>query len=297
MKQNEELGNKGNFKGRFVWRLATIVVVFVMIGSGSVWYLSIDKSNPEITTSNRNIIALEAPLLLPLGENGTRSSFLDQEAGISAYTNVGTTINLTLARNAFRTIENESTDYIIGSVPLPDYSESEDVHCYVHQDGWIVSYYLKTEPIGKIFDGVDYTTDGQITDTKLNDGIDAVCEAAAVVPGNINYFDFEWPNAQKMMIVGDAIWGYPGGPNTFNLTLPTDFTFYERSFCHYSVNSCSYSQLYINQQQISYVYHSFNYGSLSSSQLPSGPTNIIKLTSNCGSSQQTSAMILLLYKE
>ena len=38
------------------------------------------------------------------------ASFLDQEAGMSAYVDTGFTINLSNARNAFRTIERETAD-------------------------------------------------------------------------------------------------------------------------------------------------------------------------------------------
>lgn len=78
------------------------------------------------------------------------TSFLEEEAGISAYTNVGEAINLGNAKTAFGTIEYETSDYIIGSVPLPDYAETEDVHAYVHKDGWVVAYYLEDEPVAKI---------------------------------------------------------------------------------------------------------------------------------------------------
>ena len=77
-------------------------------------------------------------------------SFLEDEAGISAYMNAGQNIDLNLAKKAYRTIEEETEQYIIGSVKLTGYSETEDVHAYVHKDGWIVTYYLKDEPSAKI---------------------------------------------------------------------------------------------------------------------------------------------------
>lgn len=33
---------------------------------------------------------------------------------------------------------------------VPDYPESEDVHVYVHRDGWFLAYYLVADPAGKI---------------------------------------------------------------------------------------------------------------------------------------------------
>ena len=67
---------------------------------------------------------------------------LDVEAGISAWFKSPDAINLNQVRSQFRTIELETTDYIIGSVPVAGYLETADAHVYVHRDGWILAYYL-----------------------------------------------------------------------------------------------------------------------------------------------------------
>jgi hypothetical protein len=104
----------------------------------------------ELTAdAGKGFIPLEMPLFVGVAEgsevSGMRAgtNFLDAEAGISAYTNVGEEIDLEKAKSAFRTVEYETDEYTIGSVPLPDYPEYEDVHAYVHKDGWVVTYYLK----------------------------------------------------------------------------------------------------------------------------------------------------------
>jgi hypothetical protein len=48
-------------------------------------------------------------------------AYLDQEAGISAWLSSASPINLTNAATAFRVIEDQTSDYIIGSVDLPNY--------------------------------------------------------------------------------------------------------------------------------------------------------------------------------
>ena len=53
-------------------------------------------------------------------ETGAISSFLDDEAGISAYFDASATIDLNDVRSLFRTIEVETADYIIGSIPVSD---------------------------------------------------------------------------------------------------------------------------------------------------------------------------------
>ena len=191
--------------------------------------------------SGKGIIPLEMPLFVAVAEgsevSGMRAgtNFLDAEAGISAYTNVGEEIDLENAKAAFRTIEYETDKYIIGSVPLPDYPEYEDVHAYVHKDGWVVAYYLKDKPVGKIIDWKDYSTDEKIIGTKLEDGLNIACNAAGVPIRNIKYYDFRYPNADKLMIVADAQW--TEGTDTFKIKLPSDFVFYDRSYSHYTYDS------------------------------------------------------------
>ena len=223
------------------------------------------------------------------------TSFLEEEAGISAYTNVGETINLGNAKTAFRTIEYETADYIIGSVPLPDYPETEDVHAYVHKDGWVVAYYLEEEPVAKIVDWEDYSTDEIITGTKLEDGVSVVCNAAGVPIKNLKYYDFRYANADKLMIVADALWS--SGTDTFNVKLPSDFVFYERSFSHY-FNAAAYyydSYMYIDEDEISHIRGSgTNYDLLSSTKLSLDAVHTIKIDS---SSTNSFDAIVLIYRE
>lgn len=89
----------------------------------------------------------------PLDEGLAGLSFLEDEAGISAYGQVSSA-NLDLAENAFKNIEKKTSEYIIGSVALPDYGETDDVHVYVDISGWIIAYYRNTEKASKIIDWV-----------------------------------------------------------------------------------------------------------------------------------------------
>jgi hypothetical protein len=167
-----------------------IAVISVAVFSGA----DLGIEDKELTgDGGKGFIPLEMPLFVAVAEgsevSGMRAgtNFLDAEAGISAYTNVGEEIDIEKAKAAFRTVEYETDEYIIGSVPLPDYPEYEDVHAYVHKDGWIVTYYLKDKPVGKIIDWKDYSTDEKIIGTKLEDGLSVACNAAGVPIRNIKY--------------------------------------------------------------------------------------------------------------
>jgi len=283
-------------KNKLNLKVLAIFFTIGIIGIGAMVHNSADGSKDGWN----GVISLEVPSFIQdvsatVHEMTEGTSFLEEEAGISAYTNVGQAIDLTKAKNAFRTIEYETEDYIIGSVPLPDYAETEDVHAYVHKDGWVVTYYLNEEPAAKIIDWKDYGTDETITGTKLEDGISVVCNAAGVPMRDIKYYDFKYPNANRLMIVADAIWyGTSPATDTFRLKLPSDFVFYERSFSHYTKNygGC---YMYIDENEIDYASDETNYGLLSPTELSLDEFHTIKITGS-GNPGHFDA-IVLIYRE
>lgn len=212
--------------------LTVLGILAILSITAVLWY----GDSPDGKHSSGTGIFLAKPAFAQ--EDGV--SFLAEEAGISAYMNAGQTVDLAKAKSAFRTVERETGEYVIGSVPLSGYAETEDVHAYVHKDGWIVTYYIKDEPAAKILDWNDYGTDEKINGTKLEIGIVAICTAASVATKDVKYYDFRYPDANRMMIVVEALWGdsYNNGDNgeTFRVKLPSDFVFHERSFSHRGVS-------------------------------------------------------------
>lgn len=192
-------------------------------------------------------------------------SFLEQEAGIAAYTDVGRSIDLVKAKSVLRTVERETNEYIIGSIPLPGYLETEDIHAYIHRDGLIATYYISYEPAAKIVDWNHYKKDEKIDGTKLEIGMLVVSSAAGVPMKDVSYYDFGNPDANKLMVVAKAQRQTSRGRKVeFRLKLPGEFLFYERSFSHTGT-----STLYINGAEISHIkkYDTTNYGLLSPMQL------------------------------
>lgn len=283
-------------------KVFVISIALVMALSFTI-VLSHSSANADKKVYEGNgIIPLTAPHFVGMAyamEATGGDAFPESEAGISAYTDVGKTIDLKYARDAFRTIEYETDEYIIGSVSLPDYPETEDVHAYVHINGWVLTYYLKEEQAAKIIDWADYDTDEKITATKLEDGIIIVCDSAGVPTGDIKYYDFRHPNANKLMIVADALWG--GGEDTFRLKLPSDFVFYERSYSHCSKGNDYTSGMYLDEKDISVIGPGTNYGLLSPAQLSLDVFHTIKITATYSNSYHHSSpafgAIVLIYHE
>jgi hypothetical protein len=119
----------------------------------------------------------------------------------------------------YRTIEVEKENYTIGSVALPGYAESEDVHVYVHKDGWLVAYYLKDEPIAKMINYRDYLEKGDIT-LKLDTALGKMCDGVGLPLFYTNYYDFRYPNANKLMLIVEGKW--KEGTDTFDIKIPSD---------------------------------------------------------------------------
>ncbi|MBN1657496.1 MAG: hypothetical protein JXA93_03795 [Anaerolineae bacterium] len=189
-------------------------------------------ANPAQPTHPSSSIHLQAPPFLNMAyaaassqtDNG--ASFLEDEAGISAYTQTAGPIDLSVARQVFRTIEYETEEYIIGSVEVPDYPESHDAHVYVHADGWVVGYYLAEDATGKIMDFRHY--DGiEITSTKLENAMNEVLTAVGAVPFEASYYDFRYPNATDLMLIAEVCYS---GSDSFELQLPDEYVFYERAW-------------------------------------------------------------------
>ena len=243
------------------------------------------------------------------------ASFLEQEAGISAYTNVGRSIDLAKAKTVFRTLERETSEYVIGSVPIPDYPETEDVHAYVHKDGWIVSYYLSSEPAAKIVDWSNYGEDEKMEGTKLDVGMLIVGGTAGVPVRDAQYYDFRNPDSNRLMIITEAVWSaeLDSGVNEemFKINLPGDFVFYERSYSHCnngaSDNNSGSSYMYINEEKIAEIKGRFTtYGLLTPVQLFLDIDHTIKVVGQYSSggwggywknSCPTYGAIVLIYRE
>ena len=221
-------------KAQPIYRLlfASLMVVGLLLVFGSVHQLNqtVDRGNTH---------HLKAPLFVGMASAASNSAAmdigtrLDQEAGISAYFKSPDVITLGQVRGLFRTIEAETEDYIIGSVPVANYPETEDVHVYVHKDGWILAYYLAAEPAAKVLDWRKYH-DSDRTDftTKLESAI-AVVAGGAGIPFHYSatYYDFRYPDATHLMLIGEWVYGDQyGQADFFDVKLPGNLTYYERSW-------------------------------------------------------------------
>jgi hypothetical protein len=213
-----------NAKNVFRFSLISVATIVVLLATFGL----IGKPAP-ISNSN-NVFNLQLPPFVDVvnaQEAGPQAiaSFLDDEAGISAYFSTTAPIDLALVRPAFRTIEVQTADYIIGSVAIADYPESEDVHVYVHTDGWLLAYYLKADPTAKIFDWRRYVISATIP-TKLEKALSSVVSLVGVTSFNATFYDFRYPNANRLMLIAED----SASSDNFQVNVPGSFAYYERSW-------------------------------------------------------------------
>jgi len=209
-------------------------------------------------------------------------TFLVQEAGISAYINFNQTLDMSLAKTIFKTVEKETSTYIIGSISLPNLPETDDPHVFIHKEGWILIYYLRGEPLAKIINW------NNLASTKLEEGLLKICNALGLPSNGTKYFNFRYPKAEKLMIIIDY--------DSFKIKIPSSFVIYEMS---YSVNLAGYSGWYsstrasfsIDGTEIAYSYgREIKIGLLTLTQLKPELFHTIDYASADGA-------IVLTYKE
>ena len=205
------------------------------------------------------IIAVTAVALPSAGGPGSLLAaegvhFLEAEAGPALYMHAGKALSLASAKSVFRNVEYETPTYVIGSMALPSLpGEDEDVHVYVHVDGWIVVYYLKHVPLTKIVSST-YWSGGQLIATKLDDGMNKICDALLVFVNGVKRYHFKYPEADNWQIIARH-------SGTFNMKIPGEFAVYERSV----YSSCGGGRFYLNGQE---KWAAPGYGYLTAGELP-----------------------------
>ena len=166
--------------------------------------------------NHRSVTAIQA---YRLTSPATDTSFLYDEAGITVYANLSTTIRLDYVASAFRTIEDHTDDYLIGWVAVSGYTMGYDAHVYVQADGWVIAYYPPSVPVSRIMDW-KYR---RFTPTLLERALSQVVTKDGLTLPPISYYDFRYPNATHMLWIKK-------NSGTFHFNLPASFTFYERSW-------------------------------------------------------------------
>ncbi|NQE45412.1 hypothetical protein C5S31_05265 [ANME-1 cluster archaeon GoMg2] len=278
------MGNKN-------WVVFTILIMIVIVASGvTALYSSGDEmgTTNQLNSKTNNILSLKEPPFLiasaqEMGAMDAQTCSLEDEAGISAYWNVGSEINLNMAREAYKSIDTETDEYIIGIVQSVEIPSLVEIYprVYTRKDGWILAYIPKGYSEGGIFQRREAN---YVTRTTLYNAIRYVCAVANVnQPSShgMTYYNFQQPEAEEMLVISERAYS---GSNKFNYTIQTGVTIYNGSYSLFKGDGSS--NLYIDNDLIatandSYSY-GFNYGYLNSTHLEKDSTHTVRLESPSG---------------
>ncbi len=176
------------------------------------------------------------------------AGFASNESGISAYVNVGKAIDLNQAAGAYKLIEDKTSTYVIGTVWVPNSTVYELPHIFTSADGWIMAYYPKEQVRSMIMQWGQYDpnnpTLSQMNTTRLEDAISNVSSAVGVdystIKSNTKYYDFQYPDANRLTIIAQS--RATNGIGSFKFRIPSEYNLSDASWAYYSYNSlgCGY---------------------------------------------------------
>lgn len=251
--------------------IATLVAT---LGTYSIW-ANVGPKSGRLTGDNAGFSLVRPAFAQSMA---AATTFLDQEAGISIYLNTGSPIDISAVAPSLINIENQTSDWVIGSVPLGSpFISSDYPHCFVHKSGWIVVYYLKptlqnTAYISKIINWKSSANvNSPLNDTKLMVGLNIVCTPLGIPTTNSKYYDFYYPSATELLVVAKTT--ISGSPATFNINITSTATVYEQAWSHktYTYYYGDHSAFKIDATQIEDIASTeITYGILTLS-----PTNLL----------------------
>jgi len=160
--------------------------------------------------------------------------FLADEAGISIYVDIGHPIDIGVAKGLLQGVETETADYVIGVLAMDNYDETQWPHVYANSAGWVIVYYSKDDPAAKIMAWRDYS-DGVLNTTLLEIALRRYVQNLSrgmrvpldISGMQVNYFDFRYPTASKLLIVVDTV---NNGTDSFNYLVPSGVVVHEASW-------------------------------------------------------------------
>ncbi len=158
-------------------------------------------------------------------QESTSTTFPVNEAGIAAYLQVKDITPEKLSKVPFEKIEKQGKSYLIGIMRISPSPEGLGVtypHIYIGMDGWIVAYYLRNEKMAEIVQFYTSNYHPVVSGTVLETAIRVVCQNAQLdcSLNEIKYYDFEFPEANKMTIIANCLSGFRCGRPTFLISVP-----------------------------------------------------------------------------
>lgn len=174
----------------------------------------------------------QVPLVAPAGA----LAFPSAAAGISAWVKVDRPIRIdeTLA-NVFHRVVDVSASHILGTVEVKNFVGTVYPHVYVDTEGWIIAFFLATEPTAWIIHWQgDANNPVPSIRTTLEEALDKAAAGARVSRPKISFYDFQHPEANNMLILLSVL--PAAGTKVMYVKLPATYTPHVVSYYHYGCN-------------------------------------------------------------
>jgi hypothetical protein len=223
-----------------IYNFLAISIILAIIASSVAVFSAADLAEgigeKGLDESGENgIISLSPPSFITVA--GVGGAFPEDEAGIAAYIFTNQTISIEKIKTIFSSVVEVGDNYIVGITQIPDYGGNIGVHVYADTDGWLVAYLKMDEPAAKIMQwgtaDVNNPSIGVIKSTTLEDALYKAGEATRVgiVASKIKYYDFEFPNANGMMLFIRTV--PTAGSRIHQVEIPVDYMLFEASYYYY----------------------------------------------------------------
>jgi hypothetical protein len=199
------------------WIISTTAVVLLLAVTGLLGWQNISYRDARTSATEESGVSLIRPAFAQTG------SFLDQEAGIAAYVQVPGPVDLEGVKGAFKIIEQETSDFVVGTVEITNAPLAP--HVFVNSDGWIVAYFLRDESVGNAW---AYGQGFKPPDDVLARALTQVSSTVGGAPTSISYFDFAYPGANKISVINA-----PGNYDSFEVQIPNGFQVFEAAETDY----------------------------------------------------------------
>jgi uncharacterized protein len=191
--------------------IAIIAMTLFLAVIGLLGWQGIAQRNAKTSATEGNSISLVRPAFAQTG------SFLDQEAGIAAYVQVPSPVDLEGVKGAFKIIEQEASDFVVGTVEITNAPLAP--HVFVSSDGWIVAYFFRDESVGNAW---AYAPGFKPPDDVLARALTQVSSTVGGAPATPSYFDFEYPGANRVSVINA-----PTSSDNFEVQIPNGFQVFE----------------------------------------------------------------------
>jgi len=214
-------------------RCFRVIAVVALVAAVVVVLSPIIQRNAD----TQPVAAGQGPLIISLSPPAFAQTaglkFPMNEAGISAYVNMGTAIDLVKARALLSAPEDVTDTYVIGTIPLTGNDESMWPHVYIGKDGWLLAYYPSTEPTSYLFQWYGYQG-GTVNTTTLRDILISLATNLHLdlskTETELSYFHFKYPDATKLIIAVDTV----SGNDEFRYTIPSGVALYDASWTQHA---------------------------------------------------------------